>query len=56
MLNLADFKSRLEQMLVVEESKGISDLKNAALNPLHYVAITGPIERGEFKKMPGMAE
>lgn len=56
MLNLAEFKGRLETLLVVEESKGISGLKKAALNPLHYIAITGPIERGEFKKMTGMAE
>ncbi|MEZ0288332.1 MAG: Fic family protein [Methylophilus sp.] len=56
MLNLTDFKSRLETLLVVEENKGISGIKKAALNPLHYIAITGPMERGEFKKMTGMAE
>lgn len=56
MLNLTEFKSRLETLLVVEESKGISGLKKEALIPLHYIAITGAIERGEFKKMTGMAE
>lgn len=56
MLNLADFKNRLETLLVVEENKGVSGLKKEALIPLHYIAITGAIERGEFKKMTGMAE
>lgn len=56
MLNLADFKGRLETLLVVEEKKGVSGLRSEALLPLHYIAITGPIERGEFKKMTGMAE
>jgi Fic family protein len=56
MLNLADFKGRLETLLHVEEKKGIAGLKSEALIPLHYIAITGAIERGEFKKMTGMAE
>lgn len=56
MLNLADFKSRLETLLIVEQNRGISGLKKEALIPLHYIAITGAIERGEFKKMTGMAE
>lgn len=56
MLNLADFKGRLDTLLHVEEKKGIAGLKSEALIPLHYIAITGAIERGEFKKMTGMAE
>lgn len=56
MLNLAEFKSRLETLLVVEENKGLSGLRKEALIPLHYIAITGAIERGEFKKMTGMSE
>lgn len=56
MLKLSDFKDRLETLLLVEEKKGKSGLKTEALIPLHYIAITGSIERGEFKKMTGMAE
>ena len=56
MLNLQDFKDRLETLLIVEENKGISGLKMAALLPLHYIAITGAIERKEFKTMSGLAE
>jgi Fic family protein len=56
MLNLGDFKDRLETLLIVEEKKGFSSLKMEALIPLHYIAITGPIERSEFKKMCGIPE
>lgn len=56
MLDLQDFKDRLETLLIVEEKKGKSGLKVAALIPLHYVAITGPIERGSFKTMTGLSE
>jgi len=56
MLNLKDFKDRLETLLIVEEKKGASGIKIAALLPLHYIAVTGAIERGEFKKMTGMPE
>ncbi len=56
MLNLADFKNRLETLLLVEEKRGNSGLKTEALIPLHYIAMAGAIERGEFKKMTGMAE
>jgi Fic family protein len=56
MLKLTDFKDRLETLLLVEEKKGKTGLKKEALIPLHYIAITGAIERGEFKKMTGMAE
>lgn len=56
MLNLGEFKSRLETLLIVEESKGQSGLRKAALHPLHYIAITGPLERGEFKRMTGIPE
>jgi Fic family protein len=56
MLKLSDFKDRLETLLLVEEKKGKSGLKTEALIPLHYIAITGSIERGEFKRMTGMAE
>lgn len=56
MLNLQDFKSRLETLLIVEEAKGKSGIKTAALLPLHYIAISGPIERGQFKSMTGLTE
>lgn len=56
MLNLQDFKDRLETLLIVEEKKGVSGLKMAALLPLHYIAITGAIERREFKAMSGLAD
>lgn len=56
MLNLSEFKDRLETLLIVEESRGRSGLKKAALIPLHYISITGAIERGKFKKMTGMAD
>lgn len=55
-LNLNEFKKRLETLLIVEQNKGTSGLKIEALLPLHYIAITGAIERGEFKRMTGMAE
>lgn len=56
MLNLKDFKDRLETLLIVEEKKGVSGIKLAALLPLHYIAVTGAIERGEFKTMCGLPE
>lgn len=56
MLNLTEFKDRLETLLVVEETQGSSGLKKEALIPLHYIAITGAIERGEFKRMTGMTD
>lgn len=56
MLNLQDFKDRLETLLIVEEAKGKSGIKTAALLPLHYIAISGPIERGQFKSMTGLTE
>lgn len=56
MLNLQDFKSRLETLLIVEQAKGKSGIKTAALLPLHYIAISGPVERGQFKSMTGLTE
>lgn len=54
MLNLQEFKDRLETLLIVEEKKGKTGLKTAALLPLHYIAISGPIERKDFKTMTGL--
>lgn len=56
LLNVSNFKDRLETLLLIEEKKGLSGLKIEALIPLHYIAMTGPIERGQFKVMTGMAE
>lgn len=56
LLNVTNFKDRLETLLLIEEKKGLSGLKMEALIPLHYIAMTGPIERGQFKVMTGMAE
>ena len=56
MLDLQQFKVRLETLLIVEEAQGCSGLKVAALLPLHYIAVSGPIERKEFKTMTGLPE
>lgn len=56
MLNLEDFKDRLKTLLIVEETKGQTGLKTAALLPLHYIAVSGPIERKEFKTMTGLPD
>jgi hypothetical protein len=56
MLNLEGFKGRLKTLLIVEETNGQSGLKVAALLPLHYIAVSGPIERKEFKTMTGLPD
>ncbi len=55
MLNLADFKDRLKALLAYESAKEKSEIRVEALTPLHYIAINGLLERGEFKAMTGLA-
>ena len=54
MLNLAEFKDRLDGLLSFESAKSGSALRREAITVLHYIAINGPIERGEFKAMSGL--
>lgn len=56
MLNLSEFKDRLDALLTFEASKSGSGIRREALTALHYIAINGPIDRGEFKAMSGMKD
>ena len=56
MLNLADFKERLDALLTFESTREKSAIRREALYPLHYIAINGAMERGEFKSMTGLAD
>lgn len=56
MLNLSEFKDRLDALLTFEGARSRSGIRREALAPLHYVAINGSLERGEFKAMTGLAD
>lgn len=56
MLDLRAFKERLDALLTFESSRADSGLRREGLNPLHYMAMTGLMERGEFKTMTGLGE
>jgi Fic family protein len=56
MLNLSGFKSRLDALLTFEAATGGSAIRREALTALHYIAINGLLERGEFKAMTGLAD
>lgn len=56
MLNLAEFKDRLDALLTFESAKSGSAIRREALPVLHYIAINGPVERGEFKVMSGLKD
>lgn len=56
MLNLSEFKERLDALLSFESAKEKSVIRREVLTPLHYIAINGPLDRGEFKPMTGLGE
>ncbi|MFL9709726.1 Fic family protein [Methylobacillus sp. Pita1] len=56
MLNLAEFRERLDALLSFEGAKSGTGLRKETLIPLHYIAINGPMERGQFKPMTGMSD
>ena len=51
MLNLSGFKNRLDALLTFEAATGGSAIRREALTALHYIAINGLLECGEFKAM-----
>lgn len=55
MLDLAKLKERIRALLAFEAAKPASELRMEALAPLHYAFVAGPVERGEFKAMTGLA-
>jgi hypothetical protein len=56
MLNLSGFKNRLDALLTFEAATSGSAIRREALTALHYIAINGLLERGEFKAMTGLAD
>ncbi len=56
MLNLAEFKNRLDALLTFESTRNGPGIRRETLTALHYIAINGPLERGEFKAMTGLAD
>ena len=43
-------------MLTFEPTRNGTGIRREALTALHYIAINGPLERGEFKAMTGLAD
>ncbi len=56
MLNLAQFKHRLDALLTFEAAKSGTGIRRETLTALHYIAISGPLERGEFKAISGLKD
>jgi Fic family protein len=55
MLNFYAMKDRIAACLSYLNTTTDSDIRIEALNALHYTFMSGPIERGEFKRMLGLA-
>lgn len=56
MLKLKEFKDRLNALLTFEASKVGSGIRRETLTALHYIAINGPLDRGEFKTISGLKD
>lgn len=62
LLDLRTFRDRLTDLLIYLQhnpwpmGNGSSVIKPQALEPLHYAALSGPLERGQFIRMMGLGE
>jgi Fic family protein len=57
MLDLDDLKDRLASLVLIRsEVTGASDYRREAVLPLHHVLAAGPVTRGDFIQMTGLAE
>jgi Fic family protein len=54
LLDASAIKERISACLIFESQKAGSGIRQEALNPLHYVFLSGPLERGQFKAMTGL--
>lgn len=62
LMDMGELRNRLQDLLVLlahrpwQIGSETSVIKLEALEPLHYVALTGPLERGRFVAMTGLGE
>lgn len=62
LLSLDTFKKNLAVLISVLEARPwmirsqVSVIRSEALEPLHYVALSGPIDRGRFTSMTGLGD
>ena len=55
-LDLAQMKQRIEACVYFLAAQPGSGMRAEAATPLYHVFLTGEIERGEWKRMTGLAE
>jgi Fic family protein len=55
LLDMQAMKARIAACLAFEASQEASGIRMEALAPLHYLFLGGPMERGSFKAMTGLA-
>jgi Fic family protein len=57
MLNLGDFRKRLEALVLVRSAThGVSEYRSEIVIALHHVFAAGPVSRGDFIQLTGLAE
>ena len=57
MLDLGALKKRLHALVLVKsQAEGVAEYRTELVAPLHYLMAAGPLGRGEFVQMTGLAE
>jgi Fic family protein len=56
MLDLGRLKERIEGLVLVRSRDATKNYRMEAVLPLHHVLSAGPVSRGEFSRMLGLAE